>query len=128
MKVAEAHQENFGTALLPEAEPNSVQEGQDFPVAIATMPATERQRNVAVAIAIFLIVAAVVIAPFASIQLGRIDAFIPVLQTVVSVVDLITARSSLSAPFSRWRVVTYSAARSRSCRRWPFRAGTPRRV
>ena len=58
---------------------------------IATMPATERQRAIAVGIVILLIVAAAVIAPFASIQLARVDAFIPVLQTVVSVADLITA-------------------------------------
>ena len=38
-----------------------------------------------------MIVAAAVIAPFASIQVARVDAFIPVLQTVVCVVDLITA-------------------------------------
>jgi hypothetical protein len=38
-----------------------------------------------------LIVAAAAIAPFASIQLGRIDPFIPVLQTTLSIADLITA-------------------------------------
>src|ERR1700676_4632035 len=57
---------------------------------IATMPATGRQRTIAVGIVILLIVAAVVIAPFASIQLAQIDAFIPVLQTVLRVVDFLT--------------------------------------
>src|ERR1700676_2851822 len=66
---------------------------------IATMPATGRQRTIAVGIVILLIVAAVVIAPFASIQLAQIDAFIPVLQTVLSVVDFITA-TLLFAQFS----------------------------
>jgi signal transduction histidine kinase len=79
-------------APLPEAAANPFQkEGQDFPLVIATMPATERQRTIAVGIVIFLTVAAAVIAPFASIQVARVDAFIPVLQTVVSVADLITA-------------------------------------
>ena len=54
------------------------------------MPATDRQRTIAIGVVIVLIVAAAV-APFASIQVGRVDAFIPVLQTVVSVVDLVTA-------------------------------------
>src|SRR5467141_4118657 len=93
MKLAEVHQADFGTVRLPEAEAeDSVQkEGQDFPLVIATMPATERQRTIAIGIVILLTVAAAVIAPFASIQVARIDAFIPVLQTVVSVADLITA-------------------------------------
>src|SRR5438270_13462436 len=72
---------------------------QDFPLVIATVPATERQRTIAVGVAVALIIAAAAVAPFASIQLGRIDAFIPVLQTVVSAVDLITA-TLLFAQFS----------------------------
>jgi signal transduction histidine kinase len=67
------------------------EQAQDFPLIIATVPATDRQRTMAVGVVIVLIVAATVIAPFASIQVGRIDAFIPVLQTVVSIVDLVTA-------------------------------------
>ena len=79
-------------APLPEAAANSFQkEGQDFPLVIATMPATERQRTIAAGIIILLTIAAAVIAPFASIQVARVDAFIPVLQTVVSAADLITA-------------------------------------
>jgi signal transduction histidine kinase len=91
MKLAEVHQPNFGTAGLPE--------GRDFPIVIATMPATEGQRAVAVGVVILLIVAAAVIAPFAAIQLPQVNAFIPVLQTVVSVVDFITA-TLLFAQFS----------------------------
>ncbi len=75
------------------------EQAEDIPLVIATMPATHRQRAMAVGAVIVLIVAAVVIAPFASMQLGRIDAFIPVLQTVVSVVDLTTA-TLLFAQFS----------------------------
>jgi signal transduction histidine kinase len=80
-------------APLPDAaaEDSVREDRKDFPLVIASMPATERQRTIAVGIVIFLIVAAAVIAPFANIQLVRVDAFIPVLQTVVSVADLITA-------------------------------------
>jgi signal transduction histidine kinase len=100
MKLAHGHQADFGTAPSPEAAVDAVQkEGQDFPLIIATMPATDRQRAIAVGIIILLTVAAAVMAPFARIQVGQIDAFIPVLQTVVSVVDLITA-TLLFAQFS----------------------------
>jgi signal transduction histidine kinase len=101
MKLAEFHQADFGTARLPEAEAeDSVEkEGQDFPLIIATMPATKRERAIAVGIVILLTVAAAIIAPFASIQVARVDAFIPVLQTVLSVVDFITA-TLLFAQFS----------------------------
>ena len=64
---------------------------QDFPLIIANTPATGEQRAIAIGVAVLLIVAAAAIAPFASIQLGRIDAFIPVLQTALSIADLITA-------------------------------------
>src|SRR5689334_6935547 len=71
---------------------NSVQkEEQDFPLVIASMPATGPQKAMASGVALLLTVAAAIIAPFASIQLGRLDAFIPVLQTALSIADLITA-------------------------------------
>jgi signal transduction histidine kinase len=86
---------------LPEAAANDFvqREGQDFPLVIATMPATGRHRTIAVGVIILLAVATAVIAPFASRQVARIDAFIPVLQTVLSVVDFITA-TLLFAQFS----------------------------
>ncbi len=87
-----------GPRAVPEAPPsdgtagNPVQkEEQDFPLVIANMPPTAQQRAVAVGAAVILIVAAAAIAPFAGIQLGRVDAFIPVLQTSLSIADLITA-------------------------------------
>src|SRR5258708_28878423 len=93
MKLVQVHQADVGTAPLQEAaaEVSVEREVQDFPLVIATMPATERQRTIAVGIVILLTVAAAVIAPFASMQVARVDAFIPVLQTVVSVADLVTA-------------------------------------
>src|SRR6267142_6387665 len=101
MKSAQGLQADFGTAASPEAAAeNSVQrEWQDFPLVIATMPATDRQRTVAIGVVIALAAATAAIAPFASIQVGRVDAFIPVLQTVVCVVDLVTA-TLLFAQFS----------------------------
>ena len=80
-------------APLPDtANEDSVQkEEQDFPLIIANMPASGQQKAMAVGIAVFLIVAAAAMAPFASIQLGRVDAFIPVLQTALSIADFITA-------------------------------------
>jgi signal transduction histidine kinase len=78
---------------LPDgAAGNFVQkEEQDFPLIIANIPATGQQKAMAVCVAVLLVVATAVIAPFASIQLGRVDAFIPVLQTALSIADLITA-------------------------------------
>src|SRR4051812_4897282 len=63
------------------------------------MPATDRQTKIAVGIVSVLTIAAAIMAPFASIQVGRIDAFIPVLQTVLSLADLVTA-TLLFAQFS----------------------------
>jgi len=66
------HQHDLGTARLPKAPPeNSAQkEGQDFPLVIATTPAPESQTKVAMAVAILLIVATAVIAPFARTQVS----------------------------------------------------------
>ena len=63
----------------------------DFPIAIATMPATTPQRRMALCVIIVLFVVALAIAPFGHIQVARIDNFIPVLQTVMSVADFVTA-------------------------------------
>ena len=66
-------------------------EEQDFPLIITNLPATGQQKAIAVGVAILLIVSAAAIAPFSNVQLGRIDSFIPVLQTALSVAELITA-------------------------------------
>jgi hypothetical protein len=52
---------------------------------------TRQHRTIAAGIVILLSVVAAVIAPFASVQVARVNAFIPVLQTVLSVVVFITA-------------------------------------
>lgn len=64
---------------------------QDFPLVFANLPAAGPQKTVAFSVGILLIGTAVAIAPFANIQLGRIDAFIPVLQTALSIADFMTA-------------------------------------
>jgi signal transduction histidine kinase len=63
----------------------------EFPLIIAATPATKQERRVALAIILILTLVFIVIAPFASVQLPRVDAFVPALQTVLCVTDLITA-------------------------------------
>jgi signal transduction histidine kinase len=99
MKLAQVHEADSGEAPDAAAKNSVQQEEQDFPLIIATLPASRQQKAMAAGVAFLLIVAAGAIAPFASIQLGRIDAFIPVLQTVLSVADLLTA-ALLFAQFS----------------------------
>jgi hypothetical protein len=63
----------------------------DFPIVIATMPASAGQRKIAfVALGVLLAFIGLTI-PFANIQLARVDAFVPVIQTVMCVADLLTA-------------------------------------
>ncbi len=64
---------------------------RDFPPAIATIPATAQQRRAAVSVVIALVITTAFVAPFANTQLGRVDAFVPVLQTVLATADVITA-------------------------------------
>jgi signal transduction histidine kinase len=68
----------------------------DFPVIITAMPINAAQRRIALGIVILLFVASVVVAPFANVPAGRVDAFIPVLQTVACLIDLMTAGLLLS--------------------------------
>ena len=63
----------------------------EFPLVIAATPASQQERRIALAIILLLAVVFIVIAPFASVQLPRVDAFVPALQTVLCVTDLITA-------------------------------------
>ena len=94
MKVSQIQQAvGFGATptLDVAAQLTTQKEGQDFPPVVATMPATERQRTVALGIAILLVAAAIIVTPFARMQVTRVDAFIPVVQTTLSAADLITA-------------------------------------
>jgi hypothetical protein len=55
----------------------------EFPLIIAATPATKQERRVALAIILILALVFIVIAPFASVRLPRVDAFVPALQTVL---------------------------------------------
>jgi signal transduction histidine kinase len=64
---------------------------QVFPFVIANTPPNAGQRRFALVVVGLLILGIAVAIPFAAVPGPRIDAFIPVLQTVLCVADLITA-------------------------------------
>ena len=64
---------------------------QDFPIAIATMRATGRQRKIALFAFLLLALLMAITLPFANIQLARVDAFVPVIQTVMCLAEFLTA-------------------------------------
>ena len=64
---------------------------EDFPSIIASTPPGAGERRLVACIVALLTLGIVVAIPFAAVQGPRIDAFIPVLQTVMCVADLITA-------------------------------------
>ena len=72
-------------------ESSSVGSDQDLPITIAAKPITTRDRNIALATIVVLAILDAIVIPFAGVQLPRVDPFIPVLQTVMCVVDLLTA-------------------------------------
>jgi hypothetical protein len=72
---------------------------RSFPIVIAAVPPTRGQRRVALAVITLLLIGIVAAMPFAGAQAGRVDAFIPVLQTVMCFADLVTA-SLLFVQFS----------------------------
>src|SRR3954453_2229575 len=68
----------------------------DIPIVVATKPITKQERRLALGAVVVLLTGTMVWAPFASVPLARIDAFIPVIQSVMCVADLITAALLLS--------------------------------
>jgi signal transduction histidine kinase len=66
-------------------------DGNDIPALIASMPVNLQQRRVALGIVVFFSMVSVAAIPFASRQVGRVDAFIPVVQSIMCVTDIITA-------------------------------------
>jgi hypothetical protein len=64
---------------------------RDFPIVVANMPATARQRTLALIAVFLLLIIALIAAPFADVQLPQVNAFIPVLQTVMCLADMVTA-------------------------------------
>src|SRR5438045_474504 len=63
----------------------------DFPLVVANMPATRWHYLIAIYVTTFLFALVGVVAPFASVQAPRVDAFIPALQTVLALADFTTA-------------------------------------
>ncbi|MGA7786614.1 MAG: ATP-binding protein [Xanthobacteraceae bacterium] len=72
-------------------KPSSVRSDQDLPIVIAAMPISTRHRNIALAAVVALVIIDVVAIPFANVRLGKLDAFLPALQSVMCAVDLMTA-------------------------------------
>ena len=66
-------------------------EGKEVPALIASMPASAQERRTALGVVIFLTVVFAVVIPYAPLQVGRVDAFIPVVHSIICVTDLITA-------------------------------------
>src|ERR1700745_3129627 len=65
--------------------------GGEAPALIASIPASVQQRRSALGIIIFFSVVFALVIPFAPRQVGRVDAFIPVVHSIICVTDLITA-------------------------------------
>ncbi|HUL87814.1 MAG TPA: MASE4 domain-containing protein [Pseudolabrys sp.] len=58
---------------------------------LSDLPATPEQRRLVLAVAVLLLVAFAFVAPFAHVPMHRFDAFIPSLQAIIFVNDLITS-------------------------------------
>ena len=63
----------------------------DFPLVIASMPASAEERKLALIIIVLLFIIFMVLTPFAGMPLARVNAFIPAIQTVLCVLELVTA-------------------------------------
>ena len=63
----------------------------DDGVFLSTMPATRSQRRLALAVVLIATILFLVSAPFAKVQLQRIDGFMPAYETAIILFDLITA-------------------------------------
>lgn len=63
----------------------------EFPIVVVNTPITPGERRFALGIIALLFAGAVAVAPVASVQLGRLDAFVPALQTTLCGAELITA-------------------------------------
>jgi hypothetical protein len=110
-------------------------EGNEVPALIASMPASAQERRIAFGVVIFLSVVFAVVIPFAPLQVGRVDVFIPVVQSIICVTELITA-VFLFAQYSiqpqrallALEAAISAAACSRSCKRSNFRVPIVRPV
>jgi signal transduction histidine kinase len=78
--------------MIASAPKNLPQERRDEPpVLLVTMPVSQKQRRLALAVLIAVVVAFLIALPYATIQLRRIDAFVPTIQAIIFVFELIVA-------------------------------------
>jgi two-component sensor histidine kinase len=73
------------------AEDPSQGSGDDIPIVIAGMPADARHRRIGMVGLVVMAAVVVVTLPFVNIELGRGDAFAPLIQTLMCAADLLTA-------------------------------------
>ena len=71
--------------------PRELGHDKEVPHLIASIPASAQHRRIALGVVIFLAGVFALVIPFAHMQTARIDAFIPVVQTIIFFADLITA-------------------------------------
>src|ERR1700683_3838394 len=69
----------------------SVGSRMDPLLSVANLPPRRRHRRVILAFAIVLIAASMIVAPFADTQMPELVAFVPTIEAVIVVNDLITA-------------------------------------
>ncbi|MBR0822710.1 MASE4 domain-containing protein [Bradyrhizobium liaoningense] len=72
---------------------------------VALMPSTPQHRAVAAGVAVVMLAVSALVLPFVNRPFGRIDSFLPVVQTVMSAADLITA----TLLFAQYSVQPHSA-------------------
>jgi PAS domain S-box-containing protein len=63
----------------------------EYPIVIATAPASVPQRIIAFGALVILLVIVAATIPFSAIPLARLDAFVPVVQTAMTIADLLAA-------------------------------------
>ena len=82
----------------------------DFPLVITAMPIDATQRRVALGVMIAVLLIEFASAPFAYLPVAHIDSFIPVLQSVICILHLITAVLLFSQYSIRPRFATLALA------------------
>jgi signal transduction histidine kinase len=88
---------------------NPVQ-NESFPIVVATTPASVNERRLATIFVICFAAVTLTLGPFANIPLARLDAFVPVIQTVMCVADLVTAALLFSQYSVEQRVAILAVA------------------
>ncbi len=71
--------------------PGTGTDSDDFPIVITTLPSSARHYKIAYSGFIILVAFIAVMMPLATVQLRHVDAFVPVIQTVMCITDLATA-------------------------------------